>query len=63
MSGIKIIYSKNLYKIFILLSLTLFFFSTAKFQSMAFDVENIEISRPFELNFDKQQQDQVILSL
>ena len=53
MSGIKIIYSKNLYKIFILLSLTLFFFSTAKFQSMAFDIENIEISRPFELNFDK----------
>ena len=35
------------------LSLTLFFFSTAKFQSMAFDIENIEISRPFELNFDK----------
>ena len=52
MTGIKIIYSKNLYKIFILLSLT-FFFSTAKFQSMAFDIENIEISRPFELNFDK----------
>ena len=53
MTGIKNIYSKNLYKIFLLLSLTLFFFSTAKFQSMAFDIENIEISRPFELNFDK----------
>ena len=53
MTGIKNIYSKILYKIFILLSLTLFFFSTAKFQSMAFDIENIEISRPFELNFDK----------
>ncbi len=53
MTGIKNIYLKNLYKIFILLSLTLFFFSTAKFQSLAFDIKNIEISRPFELNFDK----------
>ena len=53
MIGIKIIYPKNLYKIFIILSLTLFFFSTAKFESRAFDIENIEISQPFELNFDK----------
>ncbi len=53
MTGIKIIYPKNLYKIFILLSLTLFFFSTDKFESRAFDIDNIEISQPFELNFDK----------
>ena len=55
MTGIKIIYPKNLYKIFIILSLTLFFFSTAKFESRAFDIENIEISQPFELNFDKKK--------
>ena len=53
MTGIKIIISKNLYKIFIFLSLYLFFFSTAKVESKGFEIDNIEISRPFELNFDK----------
>ena len=53
MTSIKINSSKNLYKIFIFLALYLFFFSTAKVESKGFDINNIEISRPFELNFDK----------
>ena len=47
------IYFKNLYNFFIFLSLIIFFFSTAKAQGKAFDISDIEISRPFEINFDK----------
>ncbi len=46
-------YSKNLYIFFVFLSLTLFFFSTDKVEAKSFSIENIEISRPFEINFDK----------
>ena len=49
----KIINFKYLYKIFVFLSLILFFFSTAKVQGKAFDINKIEISRPFKLDFDK----------
>ena len=49
----KIINFKDLYKIFVFLSLILFFFSTAKVQGKAFDINKIEISRPFKLDFDK----------
>ena len=49
----KLINSKNLYIFFISLSLVIFFFSTAKVEGKAFDISNIEISRPFEINFDK----------
>ena len=46
---------KILYIFFILLSLNIFFFSTAKIFAKSFDIENIDISRPFEMNFDKNQ--------
>ena len=44
---------KTLYIFFVILSLTIFFFSTTKVQGKAFDINNIEISKPFEINFDK----------
>ena len=46
-------YSKILYIFFVFLSLILFFFSTDKVEGKAFDINNIEISKPFEINFDK----------
>ena len=49
----NIFYTKNLYNFFLFLSLTLFFFSTAKVQVKAFDINNVEISKPFEINFNK----------
>ena len=47
------LYPKNLYNFFIFLSLFIFFFSTAKVQGKAFDISDIEISQPFEINFNK----------
>ena len=52
------IISKNinlnfLYIFFISLSLNLFFFSTIKTEAKSFDIENIDISRPSEINFNK----------
>ena len=49
----KFIHLKILYIFFIFLTLSIFFFSTAKVEGKAFDISNIEISRPFEINFDK----------
>ncbi len=49
----NIIHNKILYIFFIFLSLNLFFFSTEKVYSKSFDIKNIEISRPFEINFNK----------
>ena len=49
----KIIYLKFLYNFFLILSLILFFFSTDKIHAKSFDVYNIEISEPFEINFNK----------
>ncbi len=46
-------HSKFLYIFFTILSLNLFFFSTVKSESKAFQIDNIEISRPFEINFNK----------
>ena len=43
----------SLYIFFIFLSLIIFFFSTEKLQAKTFNVENIEISEPFEIDFDK----------
>ena len=48
-------YLKNLYIFFIFLSLSIFFFSTTNVNARAFNVDNIEISRPFEINFDKNE--------
>ena len=45
--------TKFLYIFFVSLSLFLFFFSTAKVQAKSFSIDNIEISKPFEINFDK----------
>jgi len=53
MFQIKKIKLKILYIFFIVLSLNLFFFSTDKIFSKSFDIENVDISRPFEINFDK----------
>ncbi len=53
MIKLKIICIKFLYNFFLILSLILFFFSTDKIHAKSFDVQNIEISEPFEINFDK----------
>ena len=44
-----------LYIFFYILSLNIFFFSTNKSFAKSFDIKNIDISRPFEINFDKNQ--------
>ena len=49
------IHFKKLYIFFTFLSLFNFFFSTAKLNASAFDIQNIEISKPFEINFDKNE--------
>ena len=46
-------YFKILYIFFVFLSLTLFFFSTDKAEANSFSIDNIEISKPFEINFNK----------
>ena len=51
-SKYKILNSENLYIFFVFLSLIIFF-STTKLEAKAFNIENIEVSRPFEINFDK----------
>ncbi len=52
-SNILIFNIKFLYIFFIILSLNLFFFSTVKTEGKDFEVNNIDISKPFEINFDK----------
>tara|TARA_X000000368_G_C23032124_1_gene713026 strand:- start:1016 stop:2095 length:1080 start_codon:yes stop_codon:yes gene_type:complete len=52
-TNIKIAYLRSLYNFFLFVSLTIFFFSTIQSNAKAFDINNIEISRPFELNFSK----------
>ena len=49
----KIIHLKFLYIFFVFLALIIFFFSTTKLKAKAFDINNIDISRPFEINFNK----------
>jgi len=49
----KIIHLKVLYIYFIFLSLNIFFFSTVKLNAKSFDIENIDISRPFKIDFNK----------
>ena len=51
----EILHFKNLYIFFIFLSLNIFFFSTVKSGAKAFDVKNIDISRPFEIDFNKNE--------
>ena len=49
----KMFHSKILYIFFAFLSLNIFFFSTTNVEGKAFDIKDIEISKPFEINFDK----------
>ena len=51
----KIIHLKILYIFFLILSLNIFFFSTDESEGKAFDINNIDISKPFEINFDKNE--------
>ncbi len=53
MISYKKIHLKFLYIFFIHLSLLIFFFSTDRFGAKAFEINNIEISKPFEMKFDK----------
>jgi len=46
---------KILYIFFIFLSLNIFFFSTDKSYAKAFEITNVDISRPFKINFDKNE--------
>ena len=51
----KLVYLKFLYNYFIVLSLIIFFFSTTKVFGKSFNINDIEISKPFEINFDKNE--------
>ena len=42
-----------LYIFYLFLSLNIFLFSTNKVEGKAFEINNIEISKPFEINFNK----------
>ncbi len=44
---------KRLYIFFCIVSLIIFFFSTEKVRAKSFEINEIEISKPFEKNFDK----------
>ena len=43
----------NVYIFFVFLSVVIFFFSTTKVNSKGFFIDNIEVSKPFQLNFNK----------
>ena len=47
--------SKILYIFFITLSLNIFFSPKVKSDVKSFDINNIDISRPFEINFNKNE--------
>ena len=51
----KINHPKILYIFFIFLSLNIFFFSTVKTKAKSFEINNIDITRPFEINFNKNE--------
>ena len=46
-------YIKRLYIFFSILALIIFFFSTEAVKAKSFEINDIEISQPFEINFDK----------
>ena len=54
-NSFKIRHSKTLYIFFIFLSLNIFFFSTVKTEAKSFEINNIDITRPFEINFSKNE--------
>ena len=47
--------SKKLYIFFALLTLIIFFFSTTKVQAKSFQINDIEVSKPFKKNFNKNE--------
>jgi len=51
----KFVNSYQLYKYFLVLALLNVFFSTDKIEAKTFLINDIEISTPFEINFDKNQ--------
>ena len=51
--NIKILNFKRLYIHFCLLTLLNIFFSTENIQAKTFNINNIEISTPFKIEFDK----------
>ena len=53
MLNLKINFTKILYIFFVFLSLNLFFFSTDKAVGKVFEIKDIEISKSFEINFNK----------
>mgnify|MGYP005666507475 CR=1 FL=1 len=46
-------YIKRLYIFFSVLALIIFFFSTEYVKAKSFEINDIEITQPFEINFDK----------
>ena len=46
-------YINRLYILFSSLALIIFFFSTVAVKAKSFEINDIEISQPFEINFDK----------
>jgi hypothetical protein len=46
-------YFKRLYILFFILALNIFFFSTTEVNAKSFEINNIEISKPFQNNFNK----------
>ena len=52
-NSFKIRHTKVLYIFFIFLSLNIFFFSTVKTKAKSFEINDIDITRPFEINFNK----------
>jgi len=54
-NSFKIRHSKVLYIFFIFLSLNIFFFSTVKTEAKSFEINDIDITRPFEINFNKNE--------
>ena len=53
--NIKIIILKKLYNFFWILALINIFFSTGKSHAKTFSINDIEISTPFEINFNKNE--------
>ena len=51
----KLYKSRFLYNFFLFLALTNIFFSTGKSHAKTFSINDIEISTPFEINFNKNE--------
>ena len=51
----KLVKLKSLYNLFLFLALLNIFFSTGKGHAKTFSINDIKISTPFEINFDKNE--------